>query len=84
MGVKMNSRIITKNHAADPEIGFLTKSISKPYSRATGHADSVGDKVFFLFCESQNWLQSGQRCIIIYQASIEANMRTRVEVNRKI
>ena len=35
MGVKMNSRIITKNHAADPEIGFLTKSISKPYGRAT-------------------------------------------------
>ena len=29
MGLKMNSRIITKNHAADPEIGFLTKSISK-------------------------------------------------------
>ena len=24
-----------KNHAADPEIGFLTKSISKPYGRAT-------------------------------------------------
>ena len=35
MGVKMNFRIITKNHAADPEIGFLTKSISKPYGRAT-------------------------------------------------
>ena len=26
IGVKMNLRIITKNHAADPEIGFLTKS----------------------------------------------------------
>ena len=35
MGVKMNLRIITKNHAADSEIGFLTKSISKPYGRAT-------------------------------------------------
>ena len=35
MGVKMNSRIITKNHAADPEIEFLRKSISKPYGRAT-------------------------------------------------
>ena len=35
MGVKMNSRIITKNHTADPEIGFLTKSISKPNGRAT-------------------------------------------------
>ena len=31
----MNLRIITKNHAADPEIGFLTKSIPKPYGRAT-------------------------------------------------
>ena len=30
MAVKMNLRIITKNHVADPEIGFLTKSISKP------------------------------------------------------
>ena len=29
MDVKINLRIITKNHAADPEIGFLTKSISK-------------------------------------------------------
>ena len=31
----MNLRIITKNHAADPEKGFLTKSISKPFGRAT-------------------------------------------------
>ena len=35
MGVKMNFRIITKNHEADPEIGFLKKSIPKPYARAT-------------------------------------------------
>ena len=35
MGVKMNLRIITKNHAANPEIGFLTKSISKPYGCGT-------------------------------------------------
>ena len=35
MSVKMNLRIITENHEADPEIGFLTKSISKPYGRAT-------------------------------------------------
>ena len=34
MGVKINLRMITKNHAADQEIGFLTKSISKPYGRA--------------------------------------------------
>ena len=30
----MNLRIITKNRGADPEIGFLTKSILKPYGRA--------------------------------------------------
>ena len=35
MGAKVNLRLITKNHAADPEIGFLTKSISKPHGRAT-------------------------------------------------
>ena len=35
MGVKMNLRIIAKNLAADPEIGFLTKSILKPFGRAT-------------------------------------------------
>ena len=29
MAVKMNLRIITKNHTVDPEIGFLAKSISK-------------------------------------------------------
>ena len=34
MGVKMNLRIITKNRAADPEIEFLRKSISK-YGPAT-------------------------------------------------
>ena len=34
-GVMMNLRIIAKNYEADPEIGFLIKSISKPYSRAT-------------------------------------------------
>ena len=33
MGVKINLRIITKKHEADPGIGFLTKSISKPYGR---------------------------------------------------
>ena len=36
MGVKMNFRIITKNHEADSEKRFLTKSISKSY----GHARS--------------------------------------------
>ena len=35
MAVKMNLRIIAKNNAADPEIGFLAKSISKSNSYAT-------------------------------------------------
>ena len=35
MAVKMNLRIIMNNHPADPEKGFLPKSISKPYNRAT-------------------------------------------------
>ena len=34
MTVKMNLRIITKNHPAAPEIEFLSKSISKPYGQA--------------------------------------------------
>ena len=35
MGLKMNLRIITKNYAADPEIGFRTKSIRMPNANAT-------------------------------------------------
>ena len=35
MAVKMNLRIITKNQAGDPRIGFLAKSISKPNGYAT-------------------------------------------------
>ena len=35
MDVKLKLRLITENRAADPEIGFLIKSISKPYGRAT-------------------------------------------------
>ena len=35
MALKMNIRIITKNHAADPEIGFIGKSISKSDGCAT-------------------------------------------------
>ena len=31
----MNLRIITKNHATDPEKWFLAKPISKPYGRST-------------------------------------------------
>ena len=35
MAVKMNISILTKKHAADLELGFLKKSISKTYGCAT-------------------------------------------------
>ena len=35
MAVKMNLTIIAKNHAADPEMRFLAKSISKSNGYAT-------------------------------------------------
>ena len=35
MGVKMVFRILTKNHATDPEEDFPKKSISKSFGRAT-------------------------------------------------
>ena len=33
MGEQMNLRILTQNYAADPEIGFIKKSILKPDDR---------------------------------------------------
>ena len=42
MAVKMNLRIITKNHVADPEIGFLAKSISKSNGCATAMPTAWG------------------------------------------
>ena len=48
MAVKMNFGVITKNHPADPEIGFPTKSILKPYSRATA-MPTVWELRFFTF-----------------------------------
>ena len=50
MGVKMNLRLITKNHAADPEIGFLTISISEPYVRATAMTPAWVLRKFFVSC----------------------------------
>ena len=35
MGVKIKLRLMKKNYAAHPGIGFLTKSISKPNGYAT-------------------------------------------------
>ena len=41
MGVKIKLRIITKNHAADQEIGFLKIGFKVVWWRNV-HADSVG------------------------------------------
>ena len=46
MSVKMNLRKITKNHESGPEIGFLKKSIAKPYGRATAMPTALELKVF--------------------------------------
>ena len=42
MALKMNLRMITKNHAADPEIGFLAKIDFKVQWLWNSHADSMG------------------------------------------
>ena len=49
MGVKMKLGIIMKNHAADPEIGFLIKSISKPNGRATAMPTAWELRAYFSF-----------------------------------
>ena len=46
-GSKMNLWIIIKNHAADPEIGFLTKLILKQYGRAAAMPTAWKKLVFF-------------------------------------
>ena len=38
--------VITTNNASDPEIGFLTKSISKPDGRATAMPTALKLKKF--------------------------------------
>ena len=43
----MNLRIITKNHGADPETGFLKKSISKPNGCATAMSTAWEVKMIF-------------------------------------
>ena len=44
MGVKMNFRIMTKSHVADPEIKPLKNGFQRPFS-ANGHADNVEVKL---------------------------------------
>ena len=51
MDVKMNFRTKTKNHRANPEKEFLTKSISKPYWRATAMPPALELKMKLLWCQ---------------------------------
>ena len=53
MTVEMILRIITKNHAADPEIRFLTKSFSKPNDCAT----TSRELIFAIFSKKQKNLK---------------------------
>ena len=48
---KIKLRIITKNHTADPEIGYLTKSILKLYAYMYG--PTVSQYRFYGFRSSQ-------------------------------
>ena len=56
MTVKINLTIRMKNHAADPEIGFLAKSISKSNSCATAMptAWKLKHKIGSQKCNNQN------------------------------
>ena len=72
----MNSRIIKKSLAADPEIGFLTKSISKPYGRAM--AMPTAWKLRLKRAWPQVWnffrrsiLQANLRHVIIFTSFLE-------------
>ena len=51
MGVKINLKIVTKNHAGNSEKRFLAKSISKPYGCATAlpTAWDLMNVIFFIF-----------------------------------
>ena len=50
MGAKTNFSIIIKNRVADRERGFLTKSISKPYGRATAIPPAWKLNIMFKKC----------------------------------
>ena len=44
----MNLRIKTKNHAVDPEMRFLTKSVSKTYGREQPRRHRGSQGYFFI------------------------------------
>ena len=48
MAQKINSRIIRENHSADPEIGFLTKSILKPFGHTAAMPTALELKMIIL------------------------------------
>ena len=74
MGVKMNLRLITKNHEVDPEIGFLIKSILNTYGRAAAMPTAW---------ELKNYLKEySQRNIERLECQLEEE-RTKSEIAKK-
>ena len=53
MDMKISFMIITKNHAADSKIWFLTRWISKPYGRATAMPPAWDLNLFSFYKESR-------------------------------
>ena len=77
MTIKMNLRITTKNHAADPEKRFLAKSISKSNGCTTGMPTALElkaykDRLFWVWYrrvkdlnfEFVFWLENFKRLIL--------------------
>ena len=89
--VKIYLRIKTKNHTADPEIGFLTKSISKPYGRATAMPTAweitkvSSNETWNLLIECKWRLKFGFRCLryqmfkIIFHRSLVCPLTRRLK-----
>ena len=71
--VIMNLRIITKNHAGDSEIEFLTKSISKSYGRAMAMpiawelTDNIRYILGFKPFSQRGWSSPGNRSRIFHR-----------------
>ena len=81
ISAKMKLRIITKNHAADPEIGYITKSISKPYCSAAAMAPAweLMIKLFFIF---DTYLYYQKSCTNRRQTKNSAASKAKKNFNR--
>ena len=61
----MNLRMVAKNHPADQKIEFVTKSISKPYGRATGMSPAweLRNHRYFKFLQHVHLKGNGQLAV---------------------